>query len=118
MVSSETGTATVIGSSAGELTIEADLPHPAILLITDAYSSGWRVRPLETTAQKPYQVLPGDYTIRAVPLAAGHHHFQLEYLPQAYVRGKWLTLTSLLLFLPVVFYFLQKNRLSVTSETV
>jgi hypothetical protein len=33
----ENGTATVAESSAGQLTIKADLPHPAILLITDAY---------------------------------------------------------------------------------
>ena len=36
----ERGTASVVDSSAGQLTVEADLPHPAILLITDAYSNG------------------------------------------------------------------------------
>ncbi len=66
----EKGNARIIDSSASQMTIEADLPHPAILLITDAYSNGWRARPLGDTAQTAYQVLPADYTIQAVPLSA------------------------------------------------
>ena len=78
--------------------MEADLPHPAILLITDAYSNGWRAQPLEGSAQHAYQVLPANYTLQAVPLSAGHHHLQLEYLPAAYQKGKWISLVSLLAF--------------------
>ncbi len=113
----EKGTASIVDSSAGQMTIEADLPHPAILLITDAYSNGWRARPLGETAQTAYQVLPADYAIQAVPLSAGHHHFQLEYLPQAYQIGKSITIVSLAVFLLVAGYHVRKNRLSVSGKT-
>lgn len=112
------GTASVVGSSPGQLTVEADLPHPAILLITDAYSNGWHARPLEGSAQSSYQVLPANYTLQAIPLSTGHHHFQLEYLPAAYQRGKWISFTSIIVFLLTAGYYAQKNRLSVSGETV
>ena len=107
----EIGTATIVDSSAGHLTIEADLPHPAILLITDAYSNGWHAHPLESSVQDTYQVLPADYTLQAVPLAAGHHHFQLDYLPAAYQEGKWISLASIILFMVATGYYMRKNRL-------
>ncbi len=107
----EKGTASVVDSSPGHLTIEADLPHPAILLITDAYSNGWRAEPLEGSAQNAYEVLPADYTLQAVPLSAGHHRFQLEYLPRAYQKGKWISLISIVAFLVGTGYYLRKNHL-------
>ncbi len=109
MAFTEKGTASIIDSSAGELTVEADLPHPAILLITDAYSNGWRARPLEGSTQRTYKVLPADYTLQAVPLSAGHHHIQLEYLPTAYQMGKWISLVSIVGFLLGTGYFARKS---------
>jgi len=105
----EKGTASVIDSSAGQLTVEANLPHPAILLITDAYSNGWRAQPLEGSAQPAYQVLPANYTLQAVPLSAGHHRIQLEYLPAAYQAGKWISLVSIVCFLLGTGYFARKS---------
>jgi hypothetical protein len=108
----EKGTASIVDSSAGQLTVEADLPHPAILLITDAYSNGWRAQPLEGSAQRAYQVLPANYTLQAVPLSAGHHRIQLEYLPAAYQKGKWITLVSLLAFALGTGCYARKSRLA------
>jgi hypothetical protein len=105
----ERGTATVVNSSPGQLTVEADLPRPAILLITDAYSNGWRAQPLEGSAQRAYEVLPANYTLQAVPLSAGHHHFQLEYLPAAYQKGKWISIVSIIGFLLGTGYFARKS---------
>jgi hypothetical protein len=94
----EKGTAQIMNSSANQMIIEADLPHPAILLITDAYSNGWRARPLPGSAQHAYQVLPANYVLRAIPLSQGHHRIRLEYLPAAFQVGKWISITSILAF--------------------
>ncbi|HET6250597.1 MAG TPA: hypothetical protein VFE47_23115 [Tepidisphaeraceae bacterium] len=87
---------TVKDISTDQIEITASVNHPCILLLSDTYSAGWRVVPLQTTSQQKYEVLSGDYTLRAIPLRAGSHHFILEYLPTAYVAGKWVTLVSLL----------------------
>ena len=99
VASDQKGTVKLLDSSTDHLTIEADIPQPAILLITDAYSKGWRV----TSAH--YKVLPANYILRAIPLAAGHHRFRLEYMPAGFLAGKWISLISILLFAGLVVLF-------------
>jgi len=104
------GTARIVDSSAGQLTVEANLPHPAILLITDAYSSGWRARPLEGSAQRAYTVVPANYVLQAIPLSQGRHRIQIEYRPAAFRAGAWISLAALLGFVSVAGYQVWKNR--------
>jgi len=89
------GTAEVIESSANQMTISADISAPAILLITDAYSKGWRARPLAGSVQHGYRVLPADYVLRAIPLSRGHHLIRLEYTPAAFRAGAWISIISI-----------------------
>lgn len=81
--------------STDQIEVHASLSHPAILLITDTYSTGWHIRPLEAPAPQHYQVLPADHAFRGVPLAAGQHHFLLEYRPTAWIVGKWISIAAL-----------------------
>ncbi|MEQ1919629.1 MAG: hypothetical protein ABL955_10555, partial [Elusimicrobiota bacterium] len=93
------GSVSVLRSSTDWLEIEADLPRPAILLVTDAYSSHWRVRSLSSGApQARYELLSADYVLRAVPLSAGRHHLLMEYRPLGFEIGKWISLISLIVF--------------------
>jgi hypothetical protein len=89
------GSARIVEASTDELTIEADLVAPAILLVTDAYSTYWRAQALEGSSQSDYRVLPADYVLRAVPLAAGHHLMRMEYSPPYLRLGVWLSLAAL-----------------------
>jgi uncharacterized membrane protein YfhO len=93
------GTVSLLESSTDYLTLEADVQSPSILLVTDTYAKGWRARPLAGTVQSLYRVLPADYCLRAIPLAAGHHHLRLEYQPAGYVIGKWVSIVSLVVFM-------------------
>jgi hypothetical protein len=96
------GTVKLLSYSTDELTIEADLPAPAILLVTEAFSKGWQARSLLKGDRRNYPVLPANYCLRAVPLAAGHHRFCLEYLPKGFVVGKWISLVSAFLFVALL----------------
>jgi hypothetical protein len=93
---SPAGTARIVDSSTDHLTIAADLDNPAILLVTDGWSRGWRAVPLSGSSQREYDVMPADYVLLAVPLEAGHHEFRLEYLPREYLIGKWISILSLI----------------------
>jgi hypothetical protein len=90
------GVAMVTDESTDHLDIEAHLPAPAILLITDGWSKNWQARPLAESVQKEYQVMPADYVLRAIPLAAGDHFIRLEYRSLGFTLGKWLSLLALL----------------------
>ncbi len=100
--SDEKGTVKLLDSSTDYLTIEVDTPQPAILLITDAYSKGWRVTPSH------YKVFPANYILRAIPLDAGQHRLRLEYMPTGFLTGKWISLVSILLFVGLVVF---RNRI-------
>ncbi len=110
MLSAEKGTATLVDSSAGQLTIEADLPHPAILLITDAYSNGWQARPLKGSVQQVYKVLPANYVLRAIPLTQGHHRIYLEYAPPGVREGMWISIVSIVALIFVTGQYVRKKR--------
>ena len=93
--SADKGTVTLLDSSANQLTVEANLPRPTILLITDAYSTGWRARPLADSVQQTYQILPANYVLRAIPLSQGHHRILIEYSPLGFRVGTWITVITL-----------------------
>ena len=85
----------IVDSSVNHLTIKADLPSPAILLVTDLYASGWQAKALAGSVQSEYQVMPANYILKAIPLKAGHHQFRIFYQPQAFIIGAWVSTLSL-----------------------
>jgi hypothetical protein len=106
--SNATGMVKLTDSSTDHLTIEAELSSPALLLITDAYSKGWRARALPGSSQREYQLLPANYCLRAIPLGSGHHFLRVEYLPPGFVVGKWVSLFSVGVLLGLLGWWGQK----------
>jgi hypothetical protein len=93
------GTAQIISASTDALEVEADIEQPSILLITDAFSPSWRAVTLPGSTQTKYQLLPANYILRAVPLAAGHHHLRVEYARDTLAIGEWISILVGLAFL-------------------
>jgi len=92
---STNGTVKLLASSTDFLDIEADVETPTLLLITDAYATGWRALPLPGSVQTHYDLVPANYCLRAIPLAAGHHRLRVEYSPAGFRVGKVISLTAL-----------------------
>jgi hypothetical protein len=92
--SDEHGAVTVRDVSTEVIEISADVPQPSILLVTDNYSASWKATPLDDGDTRTYSVGPGNYLLRAIPLAAGHHHLRLEYRPTALMVGTWVTILT------------------------
>ena len=105
-------TCAVLDSGGDHLTIKANLTVPAILLITDNYSRGWQVRSLEPGAQKEYEILPANYTLMAIPLAAGQHLLRVAYQPLPFVIGAWVSAIALLGFGGLLgFVFIRRRKI-------
>jgi len=88
------GSARIIRATTDEMEIEADVPSPAILLITDPWAEGWRITPLSPGPQT-YSLRPADYALQAVALAAGRHHFLVRYEQPGLLLGGVLSLSTL-----------------------
>jgi len=97
--------------STDKIEIEANLTEPMILLITDNFSSGWRAKPYPESVQSNYQVMPGDYFLRAIPLSQGKQHFLLEYRPLAFEVGKWVSILSCIFYLVMLLFCWKKGFL-------
>jgi hypothetical protein len=104
------GTAKILNESTDALTIEADADQPSILLITDVYTPAWRAVSLPGSVQSQYRVLPANYILRAVPLTAGHHRLRVEYTPDGFTVGKWISIVSGVLFFGGVIANFQTRR--------
>ncbi len=90
--------------STDEIEVRALVEQPAVLVMSDNYSSGWKARPLPDSSQFSYRVVPVNGFQRAVPLFVGNNHFILEYRPTLFVAGKWISLMSWLFFAAVLFW--------------
>ena len=104
------GRTRIVDSSTDHLTIEADLPAPAILLITDTYAKGWRAVALPGSDQDSYQLLPANYVLRAVPLKAGKHRLRVEYSPLAFRVGVWVSVVSLAAYLALLGWYVRRRK--------
>jgi hypothetical protein len=105
------GTVSVLDRSSDHFVLDINTPSSAILLNTDAYAPGWRATPLAPGPQDSYQVLPADYIVRGIPLAAGRHLIRLEYAPSGFGVGKWVSLVSAAMYIGVVGIYAWRRRL-------
>jgi len=110
-----TGSCRLIDQSTDHLTVSAKVSRDAILLITDTYSKGWQIAPLHAAGQRNYEILPGNYTLIAVPLVRGEHTLHLEYAPWSYKIGKWISISVLSLYIMALVFYLRKRFLSLAS---
>ena len=82
------------------LEINAQTAAPALLLLTENFSTGWRATSLDSSSkQTDYDVLPADHALMAIPLDSGTHHIRLHYRPFAFELGSAISIVSLLAYL-------------------
>jgi hypothetical protein len=88
--------------STDHLDLAIELDSAAILLISDAYAPGWRVRDLESGSLDAYRVQPANSVMRAIALPAGEHALRIEYAPAGYLWGRWVSGLSCMIFFGAV----------------
>ena len=68
------------------------------------------------SVQKTYEVMPGDYIARAIPLIAGNHHFYLKYEPPGFAMGKGISFAALPAFLGLWIWFWKKKPRAIEGD--
>lgn len=90
----EPGRARILREGSDFMEIEAQLERPSVLLVTDAWTPGWRAVPLEAGDDHRYELVPANYVLRAVALDRGKHQLRLEYAPPAFRIGLAISLAA------------------------
>lgn len=96
------GEVKLLAESTDELVLDVTVDSEALLVVTDAYSEGWRAVPVDPADTRRYEVLPVDHILRGIPLPAGHHRIRLEYAPAGVRIGLWISAGSAVLYLLAV----------------
>jgi hypothetical protein len=81
-------TAAIARYGNNQIQIKAQLSHPGILVLTDAYYPGWKVY----INGNEGKILRANYFFRAVELEAGSHTVEFIYLPFSFKLGLAISL--------------------------
>lgn len=71
------GRVLAVSRGAEEVVIEAESAGEGLLVVNDAWSSGWRA----TIDGRPVEILPADVLVRAVRWPVGRHRLVMTYTP-------------------------------------
>ena len=110
VATSSPGSARVLRQGTDFLEVEADLAAPSVLLVTDAWASGWRARALPGSVQQHYEIMPADYALQGIALQSGHHVLRLEYAPAAFRIGAIVSLAAWLAWIVALSLVVRRAR--------
>jgi len=74
-----------------QVTIEADMPQPGWLLLTDSYFPGWKAYDRVGESEEELRIYRADGNFRAVYLEPGEHAVRFKYSPLSFKLGLYVT---------------------------
>lgn len=90
-----------------EVTLEADLPSPGYLVLTDTYNSDWQA----SVDGEGVSIVRANAVFRAVPLPRGEHTIVFQYRPALFYWAAGISVTALTGVLVLgVLGFMRKGR--------
>jgi uncharacterized membrane protein YfhO len=104
------GSARVVREGTDFVEIDAEVASPSILVVTDAWTPGWRATPLPGSSQTRYEIMPANYVLRGVALERGRHRLRLEYAPFAFPLGAAVSALAWAGWLLAVWHLWRRER--------
>lgn len=90
--------------SSDEIEVDVTTADAGILLITDNYAGGWKVRGLAV------DVVPADVSLIAIPVSGGHLHFTVVYEPRGFFVGRAVSIASCALAIALLVMYVYQCR--------
>ena len=97
---------TFLEYSPNRVTIKATLFEDGYLVLGDTFYPGWNAY----IDGKKSRVLKTDYILRSVFLEKGDHIVKFVYEPKSFTIGMIITLTSIIILIPLSIYFKIRRR--------
>ncbi|MDP3955056.1 MAG: YfhO family protein, partial [bacterium] len=91
---------------ATKIILEADIKNHGFLVLSDLYYPGWIVK----VDGKEKEILPANYTVRAVELTPGQHTIEFSYSPTSFKIGAGVSGMTLIGLLIIAIFQLKAGR--------
>lgn len=102
-----TGSARIIEYLPTKVTIDTDSAENGLLVLTDNYYPGWKAIVNNT----PQKILKINYNFRGVVIPKGKSTVVMEYLPQSFLIGTYLSLIGVLIIVThFIVHKIQKKK--------
>ncbi|HUE29651.1 MAG TPA: YfhO family protein, partial [Verrucomicrobiae bacterium] len=85
------GEVEIVAYAPERIRVRADVRGDALLVLNDAFYSGWRAE----VDGRPAPILPANYAVRGVPLRPGAHAVVFAYRTPGLVYGAWTSAVAL-----------------------
>jgi len=102
----------ILSLSANKVIINTDSNSSSLLVLTDAYYSGWHA----FVDGKETHIYRGDGLVRTVLIPAGNHTIEFSYMPKSFVIGLSVSLTTAG-FLFALFVYSKRKKTMIESTT-
>jgi uncharacterized membrane protein YfhO len=97
---------TIVEYSPNRVTIKTNLFEDGYLVLGDTFYPGWNAY----VNGKKSKILKTNYIMRSVFLEKGEHVVKFVYEPKSFTIGMIITLTSMVILIPVSIYFKIRRR--------
>ncbi|NOG84102.1 MAG: YfhO family protein [Planctomycetes bacterium] len=87
------------------INIKIDSEEETILVVSDAYSDGWKA----FLDDKPHALYRANLLFRAVPIPKGKHNLSMKYRPPFFTLGVGISIGSFILVMAMCFFFYKKR---------
>jgi hypothetical protein len=85
------GTADITSYELTKISLDVSTPRNGFLVLSEIYYPGW-VAYVDGVSQNVYRA---DWSLRAIPVTAGIHKIQVNYEPQPFRRGMWISFATI-----------------------
>jgi hypothetical protein len=99
----------ILSREPARMLIEANAAMPSMLILSEIFYPGWRVR-VDGRDAEPLRV---NYNLRGIELAAGRHRIEMSYKPKSVVVGAAVTITTALCLLAIWMWDRRRFRVAV-----
>ena len=96
----------VASRTAHRLKLDVTLTRPGILVLNEPFFPGWRAH----DGEREVPVLRANVLFRALALTPGEHHLELEFAPESWRVGGWISASALATTLALVAAALARTR--------
>ncbi|MDQ3707365.1 MAG: YfhO family protein, partial [Chloroflexota bacterium] len=87
---SSPGSTQIVRYTPGRIVVQTEALRPALLVVAESWYPGWRAK-LDT---QPVPLLRTNYLSQGVVVPAGTHVVELEYSPDSFTYGMWLSIAG------------------------